>query len=141
MLEEADLFWISTVRATGRPHVTPLVAIWLDDAIYFATGPNEQKAVNLRTNRYVTLTTGCNQWEEGIDVVVEGEAVQVTDEDLLTRLAAAWAAKWDGRWHYEVQDHGFRQEGGTGAVLVSSITPTKVLAFAKGAFGQTRHQF
>ena len=87
--------------------------------------PNKQKAVNLRTNRYVTLTTSCNQWEEGIDVVVEGEAVQVTNEDLLTRLAAAWAAKWDGRWHYELQDHGFRQEGGTGAVLVFSVMPTE----------------
>ncbi len=41
-LEEAELFWISTVRADGRPHVTPLVAVWLDDAIYFATGPDEQ---------------------------------------------------------------------------------------------------
>src|SRR5919198_5237455 len=28
-LEEAELFWISTVRADGRPHVTPLVAVWL----------------------------------------------------------------------------------------------------------------
>jgi predicted pyridoxine 5'-phosphate oxidase superfamily flavin-nucleotide-binding protein len=26
ILESADLFWISTVRADGRPHVTPVVA-------------------------------------------------------------------------------------------------------------------
>ena len=26
-LEDAELFWISTVRADGRPHVTPLVAV------------------------------------------------------------------------------------------------------------------
>jgi hypothetical protein len=32
VLEGAELFWISTVRADGRPHVTPLVAVWLDDA-------------------------------------------------------------------------------------------------------------
>lgn len=32
-LEEAELFWIATVRADGRPHVTPLVAVWLDGAI------------------------------------------------------------------------------------------------------------
>ena len=51
VLEQAELFWISTVRADGRPHVTPLVAVWLDDAVHFATGPGEQKAVNLRTNR------------------------------------------------------------------------------------------
>jgi nitroimidazol reductase NimA-like FMN-containing flavoprotein (pyridoxamine 5'-phosphate oxidase superfamily) len=141
VLELADLFWISTVRAGGRPHVTPLVAVWLDDAIHFATGPDEQKAVNMTTNRYVTMTTGCNQWEQGLDVVVEGEAVQVTDEGLLTRLAAAWATKWDGRWHYEVHDGAFRHEDGTGPVLVFSVTPTKVLAFAKGTFGQTRHRF
>ena len=141
VLEQADLFWISTIRADGRPHVTPLVAVWLEDAIYFATGPQEQKAVNMRTNRHVTLTTGCNQWEAGLDVVVEGEAVQITDEDLLRRLAEAWAKKWDGRWHYEVHDRAFRHEGNTGVVLVFSITPAKVLAFAKGTFGQTQHRF
>src|SRR3982751_1435875 len=105
-LEDAQLFWISTVRADGRPHVTPLVAVWLDDAIHFATGPGEQKAVNLRTNRHVILTTGCNEWERGLDVVVEGEAVQVTDEGVLERLAETWATKWDGRWHYEVYARG-----------------------------------
>jgi pimeloyl-ACP methyl ester carboxylesterase/nitroimidazol reductase NimA-like FMN-containing flavoprotein (pyridoxamine 5'-phosphate oxidase superfamily) len=140
-LEEAELFWISTVRADGRPHVTPLVAVWLDDAVHFATGPEEQKAVNLRSNRNVILTTGCNQWERGLDVVVEGEAVQVRDESMLQRLAEAWATKWDGRWHYEVHDGAFRHEGGSGTVLVFSVKPAKVLAFAKGTFGQTRHRF
>jgi general stress protein 26 len=141
VLEHADLFWISTVRASGRPHVTPLVAVWLDDAIYFATGADEQKAANITNNRYVTLTTGCNHWEEGLDVVVEGEALQVTDEGLLERLAAAWATKWDGRWRYDVHDDAFRHEDGTGVVLVFSVTPAKVFAFAKGTFGQTRHRF
>ncbi len=37
-LEAAEIFWISTVRADGRPHVTPLVAVWLDGAIHFSTG-------------------------------------------------------------------------------------------------------
>lgn len=140
-LEQAELFWISTVRADGRPHVTPLVAVWLDEAIHFATGPDEQKAVNLRTNRNVILTTGSNEWERGLDVVVEGEAVQVTDENLLERLAETWATKWDGRWHYEVRGGSFRHEGGHGPVLVFSVKPAKVFAFAKGTFGQTRHLF
>src|SRR5437016_14185523 len=93
-IRQAEIFWISTVRADGRPHVTPLVAVWLDDAIYFATGPGEQKAANLRTNQNVILTTGCNEWERGLDVVVEGEAVQVMDESVLERLAETWATKW-----------------------------------------------
>jgi len=49
--------------------------------------------------------------------------------------------KWDGRWHYAVHDGAFRHEGGAGAVLVFSVHPTKVLAFAKGTFAQTRHRF
>jgi nitroimidazol reductase NimA-like FMN-containing flavoprotein (pyridoxamine 5'-phosphate oxidase superfamily) len=141
VLERAELFWISTVRADGRPHVTPLVAVWLDDAIHFATGSGEQKAVNLRTNQNVILTTGCNQWERGLDVVVEGEAVRVTDDSVLERLRARWTTKWDGRWQYEVRDSGFQHEGGDDLVLVFSVKPVKVLAFAKGTFGQTRHRF
>jgi len=141
VLERAELFWISTVRADGRPHVTPLVAVWLDDAIHFATGTGEQKAVNLRTNQNVILTTGCNQWQEGLDVVVEGEAVRVTDDSVLERLRERWATKWDGRWLYEVRDGGFRHDGGDDLVLVFSVKPVKVFCFAKGTFGQTRHRF
>ena len=96
-LEAAEFFWISTVRRNGRPHVTPLVAVWLDDALHFCTGPAEQKAVNLRHNANVILTTGCNDWQGGLDVVVEGEAVCVTDHERLALLADAWARKWDGQ--------------------------------------------
>ena len=73
--------------------------------------------------------------------MVEGEAVQVTEESVLERLAEAWATKWDGRWHYEVHEGGFRHEATADAVLVFSVKPAKVLAFAKGTFGQTRHRF
>jgi len=140
VLATADLFWICTVRADGRPHVTPLVAVWLDEAIHFSTGPGEQKAINLRGSPHVTLTTGCNRWDRGLDVVVEGDAVQVTDDDTLERLAAAWTAKWDGRWHYQVRNATFHHEDG-GVALVFSVTPTKILAFSKGNFSHTRHRF
>jgi nitroimidazol reductase NimA-like FMN-containing flavoprotein (pyridoxamine 5'-phosphate oxidase superfamily) len=129
-LEAAELFWISTVRADGRPHVTPLVAVWLDDTIYFTTGETEQKARNLRVNPHVVLSTGCNTWDEGLDVVAEGDAVAVTDHVKLTRLAQAWSAKWDGRWQYQVKDGRFHHPQG-GDALVYSVTPTKVLAFGK----------
>ena len=78
-LESAELFWISTVRADGRPHVTPLVAVWLDGALHFTTGATEQKALNLQHDPHVILTTGCNTWDQGLDVVVEGDALEVTD--------------------------------------------------------------
>jgi nitroimidazol reductase NimA-like FMN-containing flavoprotein (pyridoxamine 5'-phosphate oxidase superfamily) len=140
VLETAELFWISTVRADGRPHVTPLVAVWLDGAIHFCTGPAEQKALNLRGNPHVILSTGCNHWDSGLDVMVEGDAVQVTDDDMLERLARAWSAKWDGRWQFEARNGSFYHQG-RGMALVFSVTPGKILAFAKGTFSYTRHQF
>jgi nitroimidazol reductase NimA-like FMN-containing flavoprotein (pyridoxamine 5'-phosphate oxidase superfamily) len=57
-LETAELFWISTVRGDGRPHVTPVVAVWAEGAVWFGTGSVEQKFANLRTNPHVVLTTG-----------------------------------------------------------------------------------
>jgi nitroimidazol reductase NimA-like FMN-containing flavoprotein (pyridoxamine 5'-phosphate oxidase superfamily) len=140
IIEAAELFWISTVRADGRPHVTPLVAVWLDGALHFCTGAQEQKAVNLTANPHVVLTTGSSDWDEGVDVVVEGYASRVIDGARLRRLAEAWTAKWDGRWQFEAGDSGFLNPGGH-EVLVYSVKPAKVLAFAKGTFGHTRHRF
>jgi len=95
--------------------------VWLDGAIHFCTGFAEQKAINLRVNPHVILTTGCNQWDAGLDVIVEGDAVQVTDDDTLTRLAAAWARKWDGRWRYLVRDGRFHHHDEDG------VLPEKIL--------------
>jgi len=139
-LEDAQLFWVTSVRPDGRPHSTPLVAIWLDDALHFSTGETEQKAHNLATNPNVLLTTGDNGWKGGLDVVVEGAAVRVTDEALLGRLAEAWREKWDGQWQFEARDGVFHHPHG-GTALVFRVEPTKVLAFGKGTFTHTRHRF
>jgi nitroimidazol reductase NimA-like FMN-containing flavoprotein (pyridoxamine 5'-phosphate oxidase superfamily) len=141
VLESAETSWVTTVRADGRPHVTPLVAVWLDDAVYFCTGPTEQKAVNLRSNQNVVLTTGCNTWDKGLDVIVEGTAERITDESKLARLAKAWATKWDGHWHFEVGNGAFQHEGGSGEAYVFEVVPTKVLSFAKDVDAATRHTF
>ena len=139
-LEAAELFWIATVRADGRPHVTPLVAVWLDDVLHFCTGVHEQKAINLRDNQNVILLTGCHRWDAGTDVVVEGRAVRVTDQGTLGRLADAWAHKWDGRWNYEPCPEGFTGDQNE-VVLVFAVEPDKAFAFSKGRFGHTRYAF
>lgn len=139
ILEAAELWWISTVRKDGRPHVTPLVAVWLDDAVHFCTGPHEQKAVNLASHPYLVLTTGCNRWDQGIDVTIEGSAERVTDHARLEDLAAAWAMKWDGRWRFEPRDGAFFHEDG-GTAHVYRVVPTKILAFGKGRFSHTRYR-
>jgi general stress protein 26 len=141
ILESAQMFWITTVRADGRPHLTPLVAVWADDALYFCTGPDEQKAVNIRGNRQVTLSTGCNRWDEGLDVVVEGEATRVIDEGRLQRLAAEWRKKWNGQWQFEVKDSAFQHAENPREAIVFEVAPRKILSFSKGPrSAATRHR-
>src|SRR5438270_10685856 len=45
--QQAQVYWVVTVRTEGGPHVTPLFGVRLDGALYFFTGPTEQKARNL----------------------------------------------------------------------------------------------
>jgi hypothetical protein len=106
-----------------------------DGAPHFCTGLREQKARNLEHSGRVALTTGCNRWAEGLDVVVEGSVVRVSDNDTLQRLADAYEAKYGSDWHFDVGDGVFETEGDEAAVF--RIEPSKVLAFAKAPHAQT----
>lgn len=136
-LETAELFWLTTTRSDGRPHTVPLVGIWTDESFVFCTGPTEQKYHNLTRHSEVTVVTGTNTWKVGLDVVIEGTAARVTGAPTLRTLADAYREKYDGEWDYESNDAGFCHTQG-GVAYVFSVTPSKVLAFAKSPHGQTR---
>ena len=78
--------------------------------------------------------------QEGLDLVVEGSAVQVRDDARLRTLADLWRSKYHGDWDFTVEDGTFHHADG-GSALVFEVVPTKVLAFAKGRFAQTRYRF
>jgi general stress protein 26 len=139
VLTDASIYWLSTVRADGRPHVTPMIAVWRDGAIHFCTGPDEQKSHNLAANSNVVVTTGKNEWA-GLDVVVEGEAQRVTDDGALRDLAAAWEDKYGKDWHFDVADGVFRHEAGTADVF--TVVPAKAYAYDRDEpGGATRYRF
>ena len=148
LLADAQLYWIITVRADGRPHAVPLVGVWQDGAFAFCTGAEEQKQRNLDANPHVAVTTGstgANGWDSGKDVVVEGTAARVTDADELQGLADAWSAKYGEDWQYEVRGQEFVElsdSGGSteGGAWVYRVRPAKVLAFGD-AHGQTAYRF
>lgn len=136
----ADTFWISTVRPDGRPHVTPLIAVWHDEAIWFTTGPEERKARNLSQNAACILTTGRSGLSDGgLDVVLEGAAEQVGDDADLQSVADAFATKYGTDiWHFVVRDGGFAHHDAGGRALVFRVRPVRGLGFCKGAtFSQT----
>jgi nitroimidazol reductase NimA-like FMN-containing flavoprotein (pyridoxamine 5'-phosphate oxidase superfamily) len=139
-LEEAELYWLTTVRPDGRPHVTPVVSVWLDGALYFSTGPEEHKAKNLAGNTHCIITTGCNTLAKGLDLVVEGEAVRLGDETRLLQIADKFNSKYGPPFQYTVRDGAFSGEGGE--ALVYELRPSKAFGFGRGqSFSQTRRRF
>jgi hypothetical protein len=53
------------------------------------------------------LTTGANTWNDGLDVVVEGNAERLTGLDTLTRPADAIREKYCGEWDFTAHNDGF----------------------------------
>jgi len=137
LLEQAELFWVSSVRFDGRPHVTPVVAVWMDGALYFSSGPEEQKSRNLAANPHCAVTTGCNTGDERVDIVLHGEVEIVRDLSRLQRVADGFFAKYGSDSAFEVADDGtFR-----GPALVYQLNPKQTLGFGKGPFSHTRWDF
>ena len=139
MLSASEMVWLSTVRCDGRPHVTPLPAIWADGRMYFCVGSHEQKAKNLESDARCVLAAGANQFRSGLDVVIEGTAVRVDGNAQLQRLAAMWKSKALTRTSRS-PTAGFDDLAGR-LGLVFGVTPAKVLAFGKNPYTQTRYRF
>ncbi len=141
-LASAQLAWIVTVRADGRPHATPMVPVVDDGKVYFHTGSTEVKYANLLANPHVLVLAGDTGWDRGLDVAVEGTAAPVTDDGVLQRLAALYGNRWDGRWQLEVQDGVVTSTTPGIQVVVFEVTPQTARGHAKGdPFGQTTYRF
>ncbi len=141
-LSDAMCYQLTTVRADGRPHQTTVAGIWLDESFHFVTGRGEQKGRNLeRGNRNVIVTAADHGWD-GLDVVLEGQAVEVTDTDRLGRLVGAYATKYDDMFGFRLEDRRLVGSDNSDPAVVYQVRATKGFGFAKGkAFGQTRWRF
>jgi nitroimidazol reductase NimA-like FMN-containing flavoprotein (pyridoxamine 5'-phosphate oxidase superfamily) len=140
-LDAAGVYWLSTVRPDARPHVTPVAAVWMDRSLYFSTGPTERKARNLERNPGCVVATGCNLFDEGLDVVVEGEAVRTEDEQTLGRLATLFAEKYQDVFGFTVRDRAFAHDEG-GVAYVFEVAPVKAFSYMRGERGSaTRYRF
>lgn len=73
-LETEANIWFSTVRADGRPHLTPVWFAWSDGRLYACIEAGSVKAGNLRHNARVSLAL-----ENGSKpVICEGTAAFVS---------------------------------------------------------------
>lgn len=90
-LESAQNYWLASTRPDGRPHVTPVWGVWVDNALYFDGIYTARWARNLAVNPAASV-----HLESGNDVViVDGTFDEVvTDADLADRIIASWTAKY-----------------------------------------------
>jgi nitroimidazol reductase NimA-like FMN-containing flavoprotein (pyridoxamine 5'-phosphate oxidase superfamily) len=125
-------FWLATARADGRPHVRPVLAVWVDGALHFAATESSRKARNLARDPHCAVTLALDD----LDLVVEGEATKVRDEGRLRRVAEAYASTYD--WHVTVRAGAFQDTEGAPTAGpppydVYVVTPTVAFGFGTGA--------
>ena len=93
-------FFLGTCDQNGRPHSAGIGAVWHDGDLYFVSGPGTRKSRNLAANPACTVSVRL----PGIDLVLEGEAVRVTEPAALERLAATYR---ESGWPAEVSGDAF----------------------------------
>jgi len=132
--------FLTTTRPDGRPHVAGVGAVWDGDMVYFVSGPGTRKSQNVAQNPSCVMAMSF----EGIDLIVEGEARRVTDDETLQRLAKRYA---DSGWPATVEDEAFTYEysapsAGPPPWYLYAITPTTVYGvLAEAPGGAMRWRF
>jgi uncharacterized pyridoxamine 5'-phosphate oxidase family protein len=143
-LESADAKtrtpFLATTRPDGRPHVAGVGAIWYDGKVYFTSGAGTRKSRNLTQNPNCVVSMGLT----GIDLIIEGRAERVTDDETLERIAKRYA---DQGWAPTVKDSAFTHEysapsAGPPPWEVYAIAPVTVFGVAtEDPGGATRWRF
>lgn len=106
-LDGGGRYWLATVRPDGRPHLVPVLAVWVGGTVHFCAGPGTGKVRNLTHSPHCAISVG----GDGLDLVVEGQAVRATDEQTVRAVAEAYASTLG-----EVEGPGRPAGGRTGGV-------------------------
>lgn len=134
-------YWLATVRPDGRPHVRPVLAVWVEGGLYFCASERTRKAKNLALDPHCAVTAEL----ESLDLVVEGIAAKVRDADRLQRVADAYASAY--QWHVTVRDGAFHDTEGAPTAGpppydVYEVTPATAFGFGTDeSFSPTRWDF
>lgn len=140
LLPPTATYWLATVRPDGRPHVMPVLAVWVSGALHFVASPDSRKARNLAHRSGCVVTTSA----PALDLVIEGDAAKVNDASALRRVADAYADAYG--WEVEVRDGAFYAAGaptaGPPPYEVCVVSPITAFAFGTGdSFGAARYRF
>ena len=97
--EQPRTSWLATTRPDGRPHLMPVIAIWIDGALHVVAGDGTRKARNIAADgRCVIAMTSTTL--PSLDIVVEGRADPITDHDAVRHVAEFLSGN---NWPLEVE--------------------------------------
>jgi Pyridoxamine 5'-phosphate oxidase len=150
--EPERTYWLATVHPDGRPHLRPLLGLWLDGSFFFVTGARTRKGRNLADEPRCVVAAS-SQTLPALDIIIEGTAVKVTDEGRLRRVVDAYATVM--QWPLTVQDGAVvgpnAPTAGPPPYAVYEVRPAAILGLpgiagteggeTPGAFSPTRWRF
>jgi PPOX class probable F420-dependent enzyme len=116
---------LSTVRADGSPHVTPIWFLLDGDDVLFNTAKDSVKGRNLARDGRVALCVDDDRPPYDF-VVLEGRAELSEDLDELRR----WATRIGARYMGEERAEEFGKRNGVPGELLVRVRVEKILAYA-----------
>ena len=132
--------FLATTRPDGRVHLAGVGAVWDNGKVYFVSGDGTRKSRNVARNPNCAMSMSL----PGIDLIIEGAATRVTDDETLHRLAKRYA---EGGWPARVEDGAFTYDysapsAGPPPWNLYAIAPTTVFGvLAAEPGGATRWRF
>jgi hypothetical protein len=125
-------YWVATAGDGGRPHLRPVLAVWVDDRIYSTTNPAARKGRDLASRPSAALAARA----PAMDIVIEGPIAWIDDRQRLHRIGEAYQDKYG--WPVTVtDDNAFTAPYGAPTAghppyRVYELTPAVAYAFGTG---------
>jgi PPOX class probable F420-dependent enzyme len=114
---------VATVDADGTPHLVPVCHVVAGDKIYFGSGNDARKVLNLRQNPRIALTVDLysEDWSRLVGVMIRGTAALV---ERGSRFKQARDRLYEKYPHY-------REEAAlaTSDSVIVEVTPTRVFTW------------
>lgn len=137
-------YWVATTGDEGRPHLRPMLAVYLDERVYSTTSPAARKGRDLARRPLAALAGRA----PAIDIVIEGRVTWIDDRQVLERVGEAYRDKYG--WPVTVTADGAfdapygAPTAGPPPYRVYELTPTVAYAFGTDdSLGErsTRYRF
>jgi hypothetical protein len=138
--EDSQFYWLATTSPNGRPHLMPVLGVWVGGVLHFCTSDQSRKGRNLARDPRCSVSID----SDDLHLILEGVASPVGDDHRLRQIAVAYEEKYG--WETTVSVGGLIGSGaptaGPPPYSVYAVRPTTAFGFGTDeAFGATRWRF